>query len=91
MIAIDISISEHDLMEIIFNEGYPLLPVYNGSIDNIVGVLYVKDLLNILCVSAASCIGKLIRPGYFVPETKKINRLLKQFQRRHLHMAIATE
>jgi CBS domain containing-hemolysin-like protein len=91
MVAIDISISEHDLMEIIFNEGYSRLPVYNGSIDNIVGVLYVKDLLSIMRLGEPVVLEKLIRPAYFVPETKKINRLLKQFQRRHLHMAIATD
>ncbi|MEJ8756418.1 hemolysin family protein [Pontibacter sp. H259] len=91
MVAIDINISEHDLMEIIFNEGYSRLPVYNGSIDNIVGVLYVKDLLSIMRLGEPVVLEKLIRPAYFVPETKKINRLLKQFQRRHMHMAVVTD
>ena len=91
MVAIDVNISEHDLMEIIFNEGYSRLPVYNGSVDNIVGVLYVKDLLSIMRLGEPVVLEKLMRPAYFVPETKKINRLLKQFQRRHLHMAIATD
>lgn len=91
MVAIDINISEHDLMEIIFNEGYSRLPVYNGSIDNIVGVLYVKDLLSIMRLGEPVVLEKLIRPAYFVPETKKINRLLKQFQRRHMHIAVVTD
>lgn len=91
MVAIDVNISEQDLMEVIFNEGYSRLPVYNGSVDNIVGVLYVKDLLSLMRLGEPVVLTKLMRPAYFVPETKKINRLLKQFQRRHLHMAIATD
>jgi CBS domain containing-hemolysin-like protein len=91
MVAIDINISEHDLMEIIFNEGYSRLPVYEGSVDNILGVLYVKDLLSLIRLGEPLILRNLMRPAYFVPETKKINRLLKQFQRRHLHMAIATD
>ena len=91
MVAIDVHISEHDLMDIIYEEGYSRLPVYNGSVDNIVGVLYVKDLLSLIRRGEPVVLEKLMRPAYFVPETKKINRLLKQFQRRHLHMAIATD
>ncbi|MFD2248441.1 hemolysin family protein [Pontibacter ruber] len=91
MVAIDVNIPEQELMEIIFNEGYSRLPVYNGSIDNIVGVLYVKDILSLMRLGESIIIEKLMRPAYFVPETKKINRLLRQFQRRHMHMAIATD
>lgn len=91
MVAVDVNISEHDLMETIFNEGYSRLPVYNGSIDNIVGVLNVKDILSNMRLGAPIIVEKLMRPPYFVPETKKINLLLKQFQRRHTHMAIATD
>ena len=91
MVAIDVSISEHELMEIIFNEGYSRLPVYSGNIDNIVGILYVKDILSIMRLGKSIDIQQLMRPAYFVPETKKINLLLKQFQRRRLHMAIATD
>ncbi|RAU82106.1 hemolysin family protein [Pontibacter arcticus] len=91
MIAIDVHIAETDLMDVIFNEGYSRLPVYDGNIDNIVGILYVKDILNIMRLGEPIVIEKLMRPAYFIPETKKINRLLKQFQRRHMHMAIATD
>lgn len=91
MVAIDVSISEQELLELIFSEGYSRLPVYNGNIDNIVGILYVKDILSIIRLGQPVVIEELMRPAYFVPETKKINRLLKQFQRRHLHMAIATD
>ncbi|WP_018479584.1 hemolysin family protein [Pontibacter roseus] len=91
MVAIDVNIAEDELMEIIFEEGYSRLPVYNGSIDNIVGVLYVKDILSMMRLNEPIIIEKLMRAAYFVPETKKINRLLQQFQRRHMHMAIVTD
>ncbi|PRY10395.1 CBS domain containing-hemolysin-like protein [Pontibacter ummariensis] len=91
VVAVDVSISEQELMEVIFNEGYSRLPVYSGNIDNIVGILYVKDILSIIRLGEAIAIEKLMRPAYFVPETKKINLLLKQFQRRHMHMAVATD
>ncbi|GAB3529234.1 hemolysin family protein [Pontibacter brevis] len=91
VVAVDVSISEQELMELIFNEGYSRLPVYNGNIDNIVGILYVKDILSIVRRGEAINVEELMRPAYFVPETKKINLLLKQFQRRHMHMAVATD
>jgi CBS domain containing-hemolysin-like protein len=91
MVAIDVNIPEHELMEVIFNEGYSRLPVYNGNIDNIIGILYVKDILSIMRQNKPIVIDELMRSAYFVPETKKINLLLKQFQRRHMHMAIATD
>ncbi len=91
VVAVDLNISEHELMELIFNEGYSRLPVYDGNIDNIVGILYVKDILSIVRRGEAIVIETLMRPAYFVPETKKINLLLKQFQRRHMHMAVATD
>lgn len=91
VVAVDVTISEQELMELIFNEGYSRLPVYSGNIDNIVGILYVKDILSIVRRGEAINVEELMRPAYFVPETKNINLLLKQFQRRHMHMAVATD
>ncbi|QCR23534.1 hemolysin family protein [Pontibacter sp. SGAir0037] len=91
MVAIDVNIKEEDLMQVIHTEGYSRLPVYDGTVDNIVGVLYVKDLLSLMRLGEPIIISKLMRQAYFVPETKKINRLLQQFQRRHMHIAIVTD
>jgi CBS domain containing-hemolysin-like protein len=57
----------------------------------VVGVLYVKDLLIVIRRGESINLEKLIRPAYFVPETKKINRLLQHFQANHLHMAIVSD
>jgi CBS domain containing-hemolysin-like protein len=89
--ALDIESSEDKILDMVFNEGYSRIPVYKETIDNIVGVLYVKDLLIIIRRGEPIVLEKLIRPAYFVPETKKINRLLQHFQRSHLHMAIVSD
>ncbi|GAB2769332.1 CBS domain containing-hemolysin-like protein [Hymenobacter luteus] len=89
--AIDVSTPQDEVLEAVYNEGYSRIPVYEGNIDNIVGVLYVKDLLQIIRRQEPIELAKIIRPAYFVPETKKINRLLRQFQRKHMHMAIVSD
>src|SRR5690606_5016828 len=89
--ALEISMPIEQIMDRIFAEGYTRMPVYRETIDNIVGVLYVKDLLIKMRLQAEINIEELMRPAYFVPETKKINRLLQQFQRKRLHMAIVTD
>lgn len=91
LIALDIEISEDELFETIQNEGYTRMPVYRDTIDNIIGVLYVKDLIAVIRRGEKIDIGNMMRPAYFVPETQKINRLLKQFQRKHMHIAIVTD
>ncbi len=89
--ALEVNMSEEQLLETVFSEGYSRLPVYEGNIDNIVGVLYVKDLLPLIRQQQPVELARIMRPAYFVPETKKINRLLRQFQRKHLVMAIVSD
>jgi CBS domain containing-hemolysin-like protein len=89
--AIDVNTPQDGILEMVYNEGYSRIPVFEGNIDNIVGVLYVKDLLQIIRRNEAIELPKIMRPAYFVPETKKINRLLRQFQRKHMHMAIVSD
>jgi len=89
--ALDIASSEDQILDMVFNEGYSRIPIYRDTIDNVVGVLYVKDLLVVIRRSEPINLEKLIRPAYFVPETKKINRLLQHFQTNHLHMAIVSD
>jgi CBS domain containing-hemolysin-like protein len=89
--ALNVQAPEEQLLETIFSEGYSRMPVYEGSIDNIVGVLNVKDLLPIIRRGEPLELARIMRPAYFVPETKKINRLLRQFQRKHIVMAIVSD
>jgi CBS domain containing-hemolysin-like protein len=89
--ALDIEDTEDQILDLVFNEGYSRIPVYRETIDNIVGILYVKDLLIVIRRNEPINLEKLIRPAYFAPETKKINRLLQHFQTNHLHMAIVSD
>ncbi|KAA9338416.1 HlyC/CorC family transporter [Hymenobacter busanensis] len=89
--AIDVNTPQDALFETVYNEGYSRIPVFEGNIDNIVGVLYVKDLLPLVRRQEAIVLAKIMRTAFFVPETKKINRLLRQFQRKHMHMAIVSD
>ncbi|SMB96887.1 protein of unknown function DUF21 [Hymenobacter roseosalivarius DSM 11622] len=89
--AIDVNAPQDQVLETVYSEGYSRIPVYESSIDNIVGILYVKDLLQLIRRNEPVELIKIMRPAYFVPETKKINRLLRQFQRKHMHFAIVSD
>ena len=89
--ALDVHAPEDKILETVFSEGYSRMPVFEGNIDNIVGVLYVKDLLPIIRRGEPLELARIMRPAYFVPETKKINRLLRQFQRKHIVMAVVSD
>ena len=82
----------HDeLLHKISESGHARFPVYEESIDNIIGVLYVKDLINAFAKKEAIDLKKVVRKAYFVPESKKIDALLREFKRRHVHIAIAID
>ena len=81
-----------ELIEKIVKSGHSRFPVYTDSIDNVVGVLYVKDLLKSLSENLQNVeLTKIIRKPYFVPESKRIDSLLREFKRHHLHIAIAID
>jgi len=80
-----------ELIEKIIASGHSRFPVYSESTDNVVGVLYVKDLLKSIANDEEIDILKIVRKPYFVPESKIIHSLLREFKRRHLHIAIAID
>jgi CBS domain containing-hemolysin-like protein len=90
--AIDISLPIDYILNKIINEGYSRLPVYKDNIENIIGVLYAKDLLKMMNKQGSEIdLMKAIRPPYYVPETMKIHLLLKDLQAKRLHMAVVTD
>ena len=91
IIAIDIEESFEQIKNMVIEHGYSRLPVYKDNLDTIEGILYVKDLLAHLKEEANFKWQSLIRPAYFVPETKKINDLLEEFQVKKVHMAIVVD
>jgi putative hemolysin len=79
--------------KVFIESGHSRLPVYEGNIDNIVGLLYVKDLLTVLHNghTTVGAVAEIMRPMHFIPETMPANRLLQEFQRKKMHMAIVVE
>lgn len=88
--AIDIDEDFDTHIDTITIEGYSRIPVYKGTIDNIVGIVYLKDFLPAFRTNANIDLNRLIRPAHFVPQNQKIEQLLKDFQRLHIQMAIVT-
>jgi gliding motility-associated protein GldE len=84
----DSSLTFHELLDFIKKSGYSRIPVCRGSLDKVDGVLYIKDLLPFLEENNYFGWHKLLRPGYFVPEIKKIDALLKDFQEKRVHIAL---
>ena len=91
IMAFDIEIDFHELMDKVNKSGYSRVPVYRETIDKIEGLLYVKDLLPFINENEHFQWQKLLRQGFFVPETKKIDSLLKDFQEKRIHMAIVVD
>lgn len=91
IIAIENNISFHELMDIINKEGYSRIPVYHEDIDKIDGILYVKDLLPYIEEDENFNWPGLIRQAYFVPETKMIDDLLRDFQEMRVHISIVVD
>lgn len=89
--AFDISSDFHKLMDKINKSGFSRIPIFENSIDNIKGVLYIKDLLPHIQKKESFNWTTLIRPAYFIPENKKIDDLLKSFQEKRVHMAIVVD
>jgi gliding motility-associated protein GldE len=89
--AIDIETDYHDLMDQINKTGFSRIPVYSETIDKIEGILYIKDLLPHLHEEEDFHWQKLLRQGLFVPESKKIDDLFKDFQEKHMHMALVID
>lgn len=91
IVDLDISSSFGDVMRCIVDNNYSRIPVYHSSQDNIRGILYIKDLLPHIGKPDNFRWQSLIRPPYFVPETKKIDDLLREFQSNKVHIAIVVD
>lgn len=91
IVDIDIRCTFAEVLSCILENNYSRIPVYQDNDDNIRGILYIKDLLPHVSKPATFRWQSLIRPGYFVPETKKIDDLLREFQENKVHIAIVVD
>jgi len=91
IVWIDVASSLTVLADLFVESKYSRIPVVRGSIDTVVGIVHVKDTLQSIRAGGSRPIAELVREAYFVPETKKVSELLREFQRRHLWMAIVVD
>ncbi len=89
--AIDIKTPFRDVLPEIIESGYSRIPVFSGTFDKVQGILYVKDILPHYHKPNSFNWQSLLRPPYFVPETKRINDLLEEFQTKKIHLAIVID
>jgi len=91
VVSADLDFSFSKIMSIITETGFSRIPVYSESFDNIKGILYIKDLLPHAHKGVNFRWQSIIRPPFYVPETKKIDDLLEDFQKNKVHMAIVVD
>jgi len=94
MVAVEADTPLLEAADVAITHGHSRIPVYEETIDHIAGILYAKDLLKVLRQqgrSGSMRLADLARPAYFVPETKKVDVLLKELQQRRVHMAIVID
>lgn len=91
IVGLDIKSNYTDVLNCVVENNYSRIPVYQENGDNIRGILYIKDLLPHLLKPATFRWQSLMRPPYFVPETKKIDDLMREFQENKIHIAIVVD
>jgi gliding motility-associated protein GldE len=89
--AVDKSLTYHELLDKVNKSGFSRIPVYNETVDHIEGILYVKDLIPFIEEDEHFEWQALLRDGFYIPETKKIDDLLRDFQEKRVHLAIVVD
>lgn len=94
IVALDVDSTVSDALTTLIESGFSRIPVYDENIDDVIGILYAKDLLELWKRGHAAnghAIRELLRPAYFIPETKRASELLRELQNRNVHMAIVVD
>jgi len=91
IVAVELGMSAERILELFLEEGFTRMPVYSESLDNILGVVYAKDVISLIQHKHLIILQDILRPAYIVPETKSISDLLREFQMKRQHMAIVVD
>jgi putative hemolysin len=91
MFALEATTPPGEVERLIVESGFSRIPAYEGSVDNILGLVYAKDALRLLERRQPVVLRQILHPAHFVPETKKVGLLLKDLQKRRTHMAIVID
>jgi putative hemolysin len=89
--ALDVNTPPGEVEHLIVEGGYSRIPVYDDTPDNVIGLVYIKDVLRLLERRQPIVLRKILHPVHFVPETKKTGELLKELQKRRTHMALVID
>jgi CBS domain containing-hemolysin-like protein len=90
VVALDVEIGKNEVSRALIEEGFSRIPIFLGDIDHVIGIVHTKDLLKALINNTFRSIKDIMRPAHFIPESMKINELLRDFQKHHIQMAIVT-
>ena len=90
VVALDVELGRGEITKRVIEEGFSRIPIYLGDIDNVIGIVHSKDLLKALIENKFRTLKDIMRPVHFIPESMKINELLRDFQKHHIQMAIVT-
>jgi Mg2+/Co2+ transporter CorB len=91
IVAADVNCNINELLNLVVKEGYARIPIYEDELDNLIGVMYSRDLLKISKNKKGQAVRNLIRPAYLVPENKKAMDLLRDFQRKRIQIALVKD
>ncbi|MCI0530597.1 MAG: hemolysin family protein [candidate division Zixibacteria bacterium] len=91
IVAVEINTPQDKILQVIMEEGFSRIPVYQENIDNIVGVIFARDIINLLLQKDLFILTDIIRQPCFVPDSKKISEVLREFQKRKIHLAIVLD
>jgi putative hemolysin len=92
IVAVDANATLPELRTLLREQGYSRMPVFKDSLDNVLGFVFVKDVIQVTDEGARpGAVAALMRPAYFVPETKRVSDLLKEFQRQQVQIAIVVD
>ncbi|MBP5740107.1 MAG: CBS domain-containing protein, partial [Spirochaetia bacterium] len=80
-----------EVLDIVAESGFSRFPVYEETIDNVIGILYVKDLLRSIVKKEEFDLERVVRKPYFIPDSKKINALFHDFRKKRVHIAVAVD
>ncbi|MEY3312357.1 MAG: hypothetical protein RL348_1706 [Bacteroidota bacterium] len=91
IVALELSMPGSRIVSTVIEQGYSRMPVYNGTLDNMIGIVYAKDLLTMVSHSSLIILQDIVRPISFVQESDKIHSLLNKMQKQKFHMAVVLD
>jgi CBS domain containing-hemolysin-like protein len=89
--ALEVGETLDDALRLVVERGFSRIPLYDETIDNIVGVIYAKDLLRCVTEKRQPALRDIARPAYFIPESKRVDELLSEFKKSKVHLAIVVD